>query len=93
MQTKGNSLIGWLPGEEMYVLLQQSISPPQVEIFRHISYEPQTGLTNLLLSIYNLISYADEIGATDTVLLQMLTVYLKEHRPKISLMLLISKKG
>ena len=83
MQTKGNSLVGWLPEEETYVLLQQSKPPPQVEVFRHISYEPETGLSNLPLSIHNLISYADEIGATDLVLLQMLTVYLKEHRPQI----------
>ena len=52
-------------------------------MFRHISFEPETGLSNLPLSIFNLISYADEIGATDLVLLQMLTVYLKEHRPQI----------
>ena len=93
VQTKGNSLIGWLPGEETYVLLQQSKSPPPVEIFRHISYEPQTGLTNLPLSIYNLISYADEIGATDAVLLQMLTVYLKEHRPNILDVIDIKKRS
>ena len=83
VQTKGNSLVGWLPGEETYVLLQQSKAPPQVEVFCHISFEPETGLSNLPLSIFNLISYADEIGATDIVLLQMLTVYLKEHRPQI----------
>ena len=78
--TKGNSLIGWLPGEETYVLIQQTKAPPQAEIFRHISHEPDTGLSNLPLSIFNLISFADEIGATDTVLLQMLTIYLKEHK-------------
>ena len=44
VQTKGNSLVGWLPGEETYVLLQQSKAPPQVEVFRHISYEPETNL-------------------------------------------------
>ncbi len=81
--TRGNSLIGWLPGEETYVLIQQTKAPPQVEIFRHISHEPETGLSNLPLSIFNLISYADEIGCTDTVLLQMLTVYLKEHKPNL----------
>ena len=41
--TKGNSLIGWLPGEETYVLLQQPKAPPPVEVFRHISHEPETG--------------------------------------------------
>ena len=83
VQTKGNSIVGWLPGEESYVMLQQSKCPAQAEVFRHISYEPETGLSNLPLSIFNLISFADEIGATDLVLLQMLTMYLKEHKPSI----------
>ena len=74
---KGNSQVGWLPGEDEYVLIQQSKVPHQDEIFRHISFEPESGLSNLPLSIYNLIVWSDEIGCTDTVLLTMLTIYLK----------------
>ena len=35
------------------------------------------------LSIYNLIKWSDEIGATDSVLLVLLTVYLKKHKASI----------
>ena len=80
---KGNSVVGWLPGEDSYVMIQQAKAPSQEEVLRHISFEPQTGLSNLPLSIYNLISFADEIGATDQVLLQMLTMYLKKYKPNI----------
>ena len=80
---KGNSIVGWLPGEDSYVLIQQTKVPSQDEILRHISFEPETGLSNLPLSIFNLISWADEIGATDSVLLTMLTMYLKKYKPLI----------
>ena len=80
---KGNSIVGWLPGEDRYVMIQQTKVPSSDEVFRHISFEPETGLSNLPLSIFNLITWADEIGATDTVLLTMLTVYLKKYKPSI----------
>ena len=80
---KGNSIVGWLPGEDRYVMIQQTKVPNSEEVFRHISFEPETGLSNLPLSIFNLITYADEIGATDTVLLTMLTMYLRKHKPSI----------
>ena len=81
--TRGNSILGWLPGEDSYVLIQNTKTPTQDEIFRHISHEPETGLSNLPLSIFNLISWADEIGCTDAVLLTMVTVYLKKYKPLI----------
>ena len=80
---KGNSISGWLPGEDRYVMIQQTKVPSSEEVFRHISYEPETGLSNLPLSIFNLITWADEIGATDQVLLTMLTMYLKKHKTSI----------
>ena len=83
MVPKGNSIVGWLPGEDSYVMIQQTKVPSQDETFRHISFEPETGLSNLPLSIFNLISWADEIGATDSVLLTMLTMYLKKYKPSI----------
>ena len=77
---KGNGIVGWLPGEDHYVKIQQTKVPAQDEVFRHISFEPETALSNLPLSIFNLISWADEIGATDSVLLTMLTMYLKKYK-------------
>ena len=76
-------IVGWLPGDDSYIMIQQTKAPSQDEIFRHVSFEPETGLSNLPLSIFNLISWADEIGATDTVLLTMLTMYLKKYKPLI----------
>ena len=52
---KGHGVTGWLPGEDKYVLIQQSKVPPQDEIFRRVSFEPESSLSNLPLSIFNLI--------------------------------------
>ena len=80
---KHNSLLGWVPSEDQYVLIQNTKPPSTDEILRRVSHEPETGLTNLPLSIYNLIHWADEIGATDTVLLSMITCYLKKYKSHI----------
>ena len=66
--------------------------PPESDIFRHISYEPESKLSNLPLSVYNLIHFADKIGADDRNLLTMLTIYLKKYKPHI-LDTLDNKKG
>ena len=66
--------------------------PPESDIFRHISYEPESKLSNLPLSVYNLIHFADKIGADDRNLLTMLTIYLKKYKPHI-LDTLDTKKG
>ena len=42
--TKGLQITGWLPGEDKYVLIQQNKLPPTDEIFRHISFEPESSL-------------------------------------------------
>jgi hypothetical protein len=81
--TKHNSLLGWIPSEDQYVLIQNSKPPSSEEILRRVSHEPETGLTNLPLSIFNLIHFADEIGGTDTVLLSMITHYLKKYKSHI----------
>ena len=57
--------------------------PPHEEIFPHISFEPETQMTNLPLSIFNLIHFGDSIGATDEILLTMLTIYLKKYKPTV----------
>ena len=78
-----NSFMGWIPHLDCYMLIQNVKPPPRDEIFRHISYEPESQLTNLQLSLFNIISFADQIGATDQTLLTMLTIYLRQYKPLI----------
>ena len=78
-----NSFLGWIPHLDTYKLIQNVKPPPKEEIFRHISYEPESQLSNLPLSIYNIITFADQIGATDQTLLTMLSIYLKQYKPTI----------
>ena len=80
---KQNSYLGWIPHLDSYQLIQNTKVPPHEEIFRHISFEPETQLTNLPLSIFNLIHFGDAIGATDQILLTMLTIYLKKYKPAV----------
>ena len=80
---KGNGIVGWLPGEDKYVPIQQAKVPAPDEVFRRISFEPESSLSNLPLSIFNLISFADEIGGTDAVLLSMIVLYLKKYKPTL----------
>ena len=65
---KNNSFLGWIPHLDSYQLIQNVKPPPKEEIFRHWSYEPESKLTNLPLSIFNIIIFADQIGATDQTL-------------------------
>ena len=74
---KQNSYLGWIPHLDSYQLIQNTKVPPHEEIFRHISFEPEQ-MTNLPLSVFNLIHFGDAIGATDQILLTMLTIYLKK---------------
>ena len=78
-----NSLLGWIPHLDSYQLIQNTKPPPKEEIFRHCSYEPESKLTNLPLSMFNIITFADKIGATDQTLLTMLTIYLRQYKPVI----------
>ena len=80
---KNNSFLGWIPHLDSYQLIQNVKAPPKEEIFRHCSYEPESKLTNLPLSIFNIIIFADQIGATDPTLLTMLTIYLRHYKPLI----------
>jgi hypothetical protein len=72
-----------VPHLDSYQLIQNTKVPPHEEIFRHISFEPETQMTNLPLSIFNLIHFGDAIGATDQILLTMLTIYLKKYKPTV----------
>ena len=89
---KQNSYLGWIPHLSLYVKLICTKFPPENDIFRHISYEPESKLSNLPLSLYNLINFGDEIGADDKNLLTILIIYLKKFKPNI-LDTLDTKKG
>ncbi len=52
---KQNCLVGWIPHQDKYVLIQNTTCPAESEIMRHISHEPETTLTNLPLSIHGLL--------------------------------------
>ena len=89
---QGDISLGWVPHLEKYEMIQNPKTPSKEAIFRHISYEPESKATNLPLSLFNLITYADKIGANDQTLLTMVTHYLKEYRPEV-LNQIDSKKG
>ena len=80
---KQHHCLGWIPHTDTYVLIQNSTCPPEAAILQHVSWEPESKLSNLPLSVFNLIHFADKIGATDDVLLQMITCYLRKNRPTI----------
>ena len=89
---KQNCLVGWIPHQDKNVVIQNSSCPAESEIMRQISYEPETTLSNLPLSIHGLLLFADKIGATDQLLLTMLLIYLKKFKPHL-LDILDSKKN
>ena len=80
---KQNHVLGWIPHTDSYVMIQNSHCPSEPTILLQTSWEPESKLSNLPLSVFNLIHFADKIGATDDVLLQMLTCYLRKHKPTI----------
>ena len=80
---KQNAYLGWLPHLDSYQMIINTKVPPADEIFRNISYEPETKLSNLPLSIFNLIFYADSIGADDKNLLTMIVIFLKKYKSDI----------
>ena len=80
---KQNYCLGWIAQDDTYVMLQNTTCPSECEVLRHISYEPGCNLSNLTISVFNLIHYADKIGATDEILLQMICLYLKKYRPTL----------
>ena len=47
---KQNCLVGWIPHQDKYVLIQNTTCPAESEIMRQISYEPETTLSNDYIS-------------------------------------------
>ena len=70
-----NMVRGWVPSKQAYVLLQNNKTPPDAEVFKHISFEPETNLSNLPLSMSKLKTYSESIGADDKCLLNMIIQY------------------
>ena len=73
---KQNAYLGWLPHLDSYQMIINTKVPPADEIFRNISYEPETKLSNLPLSIFNLIFYADSIGVGDLHFSQSFNIHI-----------------
>jgi hypothetical protein len=74
---------GWLPTEDKFTLIASPKIPSEAEILRHCSYEPESRLSNLPLSIYNLIVFSDKIGAPDETLLTIILIYMKKYKESI----------
>ena len=72
--------LGFVPGLGKYVLIQNSVLPPEQEIMRHIAVCPTSSLVNLPLSVYHLIQWAHEIGADDKMLMNILVIFITKHK-------------
>ena len=48
---KQNHSLGWIPHEDSYQLIQNATCPSETDILRDVSYEPESKLSNLPLSI------------------------------------------
>ena len=77
---KGHSTIGWNPTTNAYETVQTDKVPPDQEILRHFSYEPEKKLINLPLSIYKLLRFWESIGATEVCMTTMILQYLKTFK-------------
>ena len=76
--TKSFATLGWNPVTNTYEKIPQDKVPSEAEIMRYISYEPDSQLSNLPLSIYQLLRFGERIGATETCLISMIVTYLKK---------------
>ena len=62
---KQNYSLGCIPHEDSYQLIQNTNCPSETEVLRHVSYEPESQLSNWPLSVFNLIHYANKNGASN----------------------------
>ena len=53
----------------------------QDKILCNVSYEPDSQLSNLPLSIYQLLKFGEKIGSTDTTLITMILQYIYVSKP------------
>ena len=75
-----NMVKGWVPSTQKYTMLKNTKTPPDAEIFKNISFEPETNLTNLPLTISKLISYSEIIGADDKCLLAIILQFMNKYK-------------
>ena len=78
-----NTVKGWIPSNQEYSLLKNNKAPPDAEIFKYISVEPETSLTNLPLTISKLIDYSETIGADDKCLLNIIVQYMNRYKKEL----------
>ena len=78
-----NCVLGFIPAINSHKKIVNSKIPPEHDIFRHISFHPQTKTTNLPLSIKNLITFADTIGLSDQALSLIILTCIKKHKNDI----------
>ena len=81
--TRGLHTEGWNPIINDYEKVQQDKIPPEAENLRNVSYEPDSQLSNLPLSIYQLLKFGENIGSTDTALTTMILQYLKKFKETV----------
>ena len=75
-----NTVKGWVPSTQKYTMLKNTKTPPDAEIFKNISFEPETNLTNLPLTVSKLINYSELIGADDKCLLAIILQFMNKYK-------------
>jgi hypothetical protein len=75
-----NIVKGWIPSIQQYTMLKNTKTPPDAEIFKNISFEPETNLTNLPLTVSKLIAFSESIGADDKCLLAIILQFMNRYK-------------
>ena len=75
-----NIVKGWIPSKQSYTMLRNTRTPPDAEIFKNISFEPETNQTNLPLTISKLITFSELIGADDKCLLAIILQFMNKYK-------------
>ena len=78
-----NTVKGWIPSAQKYTMLKNTKTPPDAEIFKNISFEPETNLTNLPLTVSKLIAYSELIGADDKCLLAIILQFMNKYKKEL----------
>ena len=75
-----NIVKGWIPSRQSYTMLRNTKTPPDAEIFKNISFEPETNQTNLPLTVSKLIVFSELIGADDKCLLAIILQFMNKYK-------------
>ena len=80
---KSCATLGWNPVTNNYEKVKQEKIPSEAEIMRQVSFEPDSQLSNLPLSIYQLLKFGERFGATESCLISIIVIYLKKHKEAV----------